>query len=533
MVMKNDDGAASVTHFSMPDFQGLRQPDFLKRDVPLFKEKLVLSDEQVAALERQLDAYLEAFEKLKKEQLQITEPGPIIFGKPEMANGDGMPGGDIVFSPKNLDDLPNTNLDDLDDMADFDGEMPAGVGLSVRVTADAPGGEDAPAAGGGEGPEPDVAISFSGPNGQELPEEVRKALEKRAAEMVAQIKQQLQQRLAEGQQPADAAGGAAAAAVPGLGDLNIDELKQRQEDMAKQAASFRKAKEELRQKFVTEAQAPLATPQVEHWPALERALLREKSLPKGRISGERTDLFKMLKSTGLDQSQSAVLAEQLDAYELALDSALRQRNDSLDDATAKIDRAMQEQNPDKALSIVDHVTALRMAIRATNQQFADSIAAILSADKAQVFQNAVLRATYPQVYRTTIGQKTFAAAAKIDGLDDQTRAGLKSLESAYRAELEQVNQQLRRAIDKNQPLEPRRKFENMKQMMQGNAGKDVLFDENEKDPIADAFTKRRELDARYAKSVAEMLTPEQAAQLPKQPTRKAGQPIIIRSLAGS
>src|SRR4029077_46795 len=131
--------------------------------------------------------------------------------------------------------------------------------------------------------------------------------------------------------------------------------------------AFGKAKAQLRQKFVADAQTQLAQPQVEKWPALERALLREKSLPQGRLSGERTDLFKVVKAAAIDDASRTAIAPQLDQYDLALDSALRQRNDFLDGADEKIDKAMQEQNFDRALSLTDRAAAMHVAVRSVNE----------------------------------------------------------------------------------------------------------------------------------------------------------------------
>src|SRR5881394_2502824 len=69
VVQRNDDGGTpQIMHFTMPDFMELRRPDFLKRDVPTFREKLELSEAQQAAIQRQIEEYLAAFEALKKEK---------------------------------------------------------------------------------------------------------------------------------------------------------------------------------------------------------------------------------------------------------------------------------------------------------------------------------------------------------------------------------------------------------------------------------------------------------------------------------
>lgn len=526
IVNRNDDGSGEgpqIMHFSMPDVFALRQPDFLKRDLPIFRDKLVLSEAQQAAMERHVEKYLEEFEALKKEKMPSAQAGPMVFA---LGGGEDGPIG-LALAHENPDELPELALGEWGEM---EGDLAPGMGMDigVRVTAAMPaGGGEAVAMGDAADGEPQVAIQVASANGAEIPEDLRKKLEERAAEMAEKIKQQVEARLAEGQQPDQAAGEGLAAMEPLMG-ANIEELQRRQQEMAEQAEAFAKAKTELRQKFVAEAQTQLAEPQVERWPALERALLREKSLPKGRVPGERTDLFKVAKSAGLDESHQGTIAPQLDQYDLALDGALRQRNDFVDDAGDKVDKALQEKNFDKALSIVDRATALRLAVRSVNEQFTQAIAALLPPDKAESFRSAVLKASYPMVYRKTFANKTFEAASKIEGVDENTLAAINELSASYQLELTQVNEQIRKAIDLNDPKEPRRPIEHMKQMAAGTPPEEAMTLLDDPEAVKKAFGKRRELDLRYAKFVSDLLTPEQREQLPKPPPQRTGEPIIIR-----
>jgi hypothetical protein len=98
----------------------------------------------------------------------------------------------------------------------------------------------------------------------------------------------------------------------------------------------------------------------------------------------------------------------------------------------------------------------------------------------------------------------------------------------------QANQQIRSAIDRNDPKEPRRNIEQMKKTVQSppQDGPGMMFDMDDASAVRDAFTKRRELDLRYAGAVADLLTPEQREKLPKPPQHKVGEPIIIQRTAG-
>jgi hypothetical protein len=406
--------------------------------------------------------------------------------------------------------------------------------IGVRMTAEVPGpgqgGAGSVQAGGDEAVSPDVSVQISSPRGEDIPEEVRQQMEKRAAEMVEKIKAEMAKQQAEN--PQGDHEHMVANALPGLGG-NIEDLEKRQADMAKRAEEFAKAKDELRQKFVTEAQTPLAPTQIERWPALERALLREKTLSKGRIPGESTDLFKVAKTVNLDESQNGSIAVQLDQYDLALDNVLRQRNDFVDDAGEKVDKAMSEQNFDRALSIVDKATALRMAVRNVNFQFSETIATLLPADKSEAFRAAFLKMSYPMVYRQTFGTRSFDKAVKIEGLDSKTLTAIADVRKGYDLELAAVNEQLRKAIDQNDPKETRRPIEHMKQIAAGTPPEEAMELLDDPQSVRKAFARRQELDKRYAKTVADLLTPEQAAQLPQPPKVRAGEPIIIRKAVGS
>ena len=92
---------------------------------------------------------------------------------------------------------------------------------------------------------------------------------------------------------------------------------------------------------------------------------------------------------------------------------------------------------------------------------------------------------------------------------------------------------IRRAIDQNDPKEPRRPIENMKQVSSGTPADEAFDLLDDPEAVKKAFAKRVDLDKRYVKAVSDLLTPEQREQLPKPSTRKVGEPIIIHRSAGN
>ena len=518
MIVNDDGGGPVMRHFSMPDLMELREPDFTHRDVPIFQEKLVLSDAQVAAIERQITVYLDALEQLRKSLLSFPGAEPMVFGPVKVMGGEGAPGeGDAaaIVVAAGAGDLPMITMDELDEMG---GEM--GFELGVRVTADS--GDPADVEAG----EPDVSVAIQ--SSEDLPEEMRKKLEEQAQAIAEKIKAQLEEQRAQGEGEA----GAAPLPLPGLDD--VAKMEERQAEIEKAAKEFRKAKTQLRHEFVVETQSTLSQQQLERWPSLERALLRERSLPKGRLSGERTDLFKVMKPLNLDQAQTTAISPHLDSYDLELDAALRQRNAVVEEVTPKLDKAMSEQDFDRALAAIDRAIAARVAVRSVNERYIDAMAEALPGETADAFRNATLKMSYPQIYRATFADRIFEAAYKLEGLDQNTTSRLREIEEAYRVERAEHDVRIRKTIDKHQPQEPRRPFEHMKQMQEqgGHEEGRPMMHINQDDPVREALGKRRELDDRYAKMVAAVLSPEQAAQLPKPPVLRTGQPMIIRRTTG-
>ena len=84
------------------------------------------------------------------------------------------------------------------------------------------------------------------------------------------------------------------------------------EELSESAKELRKVKTQLRNSFVAQVQGQLATDQLDHWPSLERALLRKKTLPLGRLDGERVDLVRLVEKLDLDDEGHAAVAEPLE-----------------------------------------------------------------------------------------------------------------------------------------------------------------------------------------------------------------------------
>lgn len=534
MVFESDGSGPQVLHYTGPDLNEVRKPDFDRRDLPTFNEKLDLDEMQRLVVQTLLDVYLAAF---KARADQILPAGGMagldMTGDGEggqMAAGGG--GGEAGVGRIVQDALDDVNLTDVDVDADGSGEVSIRVGAFIADGAPPEGmmeggeftrhieietGDEAEPDGDRAAPSANVFISVGGGDDIELSDEDREKLEKMAKEMAAKIQQKLDQAQLEGDDGAL------------LDDMTAEntfaERQQYFDDLRDSTRKFQHQKEALRQQFVTEVQSQLSAEQLGMWPGLERALTRRKTLPNGRLDGERTDLT--LIAAGFDAAdQQQAFPDRLAEYELALHQALLERNAYIADANSRLDEAIQDGKAAKALAIVDQATRLRVAVRSVNERYADLIGQQMTAQDGAAFRRSFLKNAYPRVYRRTRANKALQAILKLDELDADTLAAANALADAYNAELEPANERLREAIHRYQPAESRRMVERLSAMMEGGTMSFGSHDED--DPIHAAFQRRTDLDERFMKQCYALLTPEQVADLPKLPSEaKRRQPVII------
>ncbi|MCP3903790.1 MAG: hypothetical protein GY715_09160 [Planctomycetes bacterium] len=515
MMFMDDGEGPGFMRFGGPQVHTLRKPDFERSDVPIFRDSLRLSEDQQAVVEELLTAYIEAYQALVAEHFprQAGPPGVAMHG------GDG----ENAFALEGMIGLPDPGeLEDLGIDVEEGGViavavssnmtmdpemMPEGGTMDIDIEAGGDSDTGAPSAG--------VMISVAGPDGEELPEEVRKQLEAKAAELAAKLQEQMEKNIEEGRDPLDGA-------FP-VAD-RIEEHRRRFEELEKRAEALKAAGAGLRQEFIDDVQERLADEQLARWPILDRALTRKKTLPNGRLDGERVDLIATLDTMELNDAARTAIREEADAYALVLHDALIQRNAFLDRADKRVNTALESGDTTKALSIVDHGTRLRVAVRDANHWFGEAIAERLPEPDAGAFRAEVNQLAHPRVFRPTRGQKAFDATRRMsDELDPATRQAIDELESAYHEELALANERLVATIRKNQPGETRHAIE---MMASAKAGEPMMIGHDENDPIRQAYGKRREMDARYVKLLRGMLTSEQAERLPKPPKRR-NTPFII------
>jgi hypothetical protein len=231
------------------------------------------------------------------------------------------------------------------------------------------------------------------------------------------------------------------------------------EEIAELAKSFLTQKEQLRNRFESDARVLLTARQREMLPETLRIIRRLNSLPDSRLSGEQLDLVRLLDDEHLLSPHRLELEAVLHEYTDALDEALRVRSHSLE--RADIDRflARERNDHEKMLQLADTEMDRRVAVRHVNETFARRIAAILREEHREQFETAFESQAYPQVARATLLERLLPRLLESDELTNEQREALEHLWEVHATAAATYRQNTIQTIREREVREPREMLE--------------------------------------------------------------------------
>lgn len=277
-------------------------------------------------------------------------------------------------------------------------------------------------------------------------------------------------------------------------------------------------KKRMKAAVVDGIQATLTDEQRGRWTGFERFLRREKTMDDAILSGEGTNLLIALDEAQLPQASLDAAKKTLDEYELALDAALKAREDTLDATEPSMLKAIVAANEREAMAAVDRQLAARRQVRDVNDTFVETISSTMPPEDGAKFRSAALAQSYRRVYREDQATRAFVAALAMQGLDPTVAKGLAEMQSTYAQELAQWNNRLIAAIRKEEPSQRRSEIERVVGMMSGTRGMAFGpggFGNDGPNPVNDMFDQRAEYINATVERIKSMLTPEQIAALPR------------------
>ncbi len=267
-------------------------------------------------------------------------------------------------------------------------------------------------------------------------------------------------------------------------------------------------KEQLRTQFMENVKTLLTEDQLAQWPALERQLLREKTLSQGQFSGERTNLLNMVRDMHLEEPVLMSIQPLLLEYGMELDRVLRHRNSIMSSTRGPLIKALQQNDGELGVEVIDRQIKARLAVRNTNDRYAELIADALPAEIGREFLRRVMARSYPRAYSNTSVERILKAAIEIPELEADVRRDVRDLYAVYAAGLDRFNEDVRRSLRESEPAIAR---ERALQFAVRGTGQRL---KRTPDASRAAFKERREMGAGYIEQLEGILTPKQFAALP-------------------
>ncbi len=268
-------------------------------------------------------------------------------------------------------------------------------------------------------------------------------------------------------------------------------------------------KERMKQRFLDDVKGQLSDAQLERWGRLERALRREKLLPQGRFSGERSDWVIVIRQMDVPVEVRAASKDAIEAYEVALDVALAARAAQQELSQPKIRQSMTNEDYALGLAELERIVAARVAVRAVNDEHVALLAAALGSDWGPKFQGRAMRDAYPLACRTSPLDPFFENVLALEDLSPEQIAQINALRGVYDQSMDNLTT---RFVAKVREAEPQRETEKVR--LAADRSRNVDATKGEQEPYKPLIEERDRLIEDTRTRILAMLTEEQQSKVP-------------------
>ena len=266
--------------------------------------------------------------------------------------------------------------------------------------------------------------------------------------------------------------------------------------------------ERLSEQFIQDVQRLLSEDQQELWPPFEHKMYRLKHLKNGKLSGERLDLFVVMKELDLAEPEMQEVDPVLRAYEVELDAALHRREEQSKSSQGQALELFQNDGKNAGVILAGREIQLHKSVRDVNERYVQSVAAALPQEHRPSFLEKVHMRSFTRVYRPTVAQRTLKAAKELEDLAEDILIAIEELEMRYLIELGVFNERIVGLIKEREPQQILHKAKAQQAKITGQSI------ERPEDHVKTEFAKRRAMGQRYIDQLKAILSPEQIALLP-------------------
>ncbi|MBC8200912.1 MAG: hypothetical protein H8E86_02605 [Planctomycetes bacterium] len=266
-------------------------------------------------------------------------------------------------------------------------------------------------------------------------------------------------------------------------------------------------KKQMREEFEGDLVAVLTEEQLLLWPALERQLIRDRLLPRGRLSGETTDIMSLLEQQDYEDEVLAALLPAIQEWDVNVTDALVARDDHLVENQGTLMSAMRTMDTTSGIDVLKMQGRLAETVRYVNDTAVQNILVLLPKDKVNQFDAVSKQSSYPRIYRPSRTDRAYEAALELEGLEPETMQVIMDYQDSMESEIAIANEQLLSATHQWESKEQVERMERFAQRMTGGSS------ERQDNPIQQAEENKRTIEDMYLDLLRGLLTEEQIEEL--------------------
>ena len=252
--------------------------------------------------------------------------------------------------------------------------------------------------------------------------------------------------------------------------------------------------------ILTEAQQPL-------WPPLRRQLIRDRLLPRGRLSGETVDVIGLVEQQEYEDQTLVSILPILSQWDEQVTSALESRDDHMVENQGSLMSAMRTIDTSAGLAVMKEQARLAEAVRDINDGAVQDIVLTLSGELSASFDRISKERGYPRIYRPTRTDRTFQAAMELEELEPEILEAIIDLYDSFKIEVQYASGQIYNAVHRWEAQEQLDRMNRFAERMTGGSS------ERPESPIRKAQDDRRKIEDSYIEQLKLLLTPEQIESL--------------------
>ncbi len=266
-------------------------------------------------------------------------------------------------------------------------------------------------------------------------------------------------------------------------------------------------KRQMREEFEGDLVAILNENQQELWPPLQRQLVRDRLLPRGRLSGETVDVMGLVDQQEYDDEVLINLLPVLQEWDVTITTALVARDDHMIENQNAIMSSMRTMDVDSGIEVMKTQGRLAEGVRDINDNAVQSIALLLPEDKSLDFKTIANERGYPRIFRMTRTERAYQAALELEDLEPDILQAIEELYDSLKIELVYANEQVLEATHRWESQEQIDRMNRFAQRMAGGSS------ERAESPIRKAEDARNKIEENYLEQLRMLLTDEQIEAL--------------------